>query len=201
MWLFRFDRFPAGSDPVISIVLHALAATATQKPLPPVLYLHLDNCSRENKNKYVMGLCHLLVKWGVFKKVKLCFLPVGPTHEDVDQMFAKLSDALRVSDIITLSDLHRICEKAYTPRPICTFLEDIGLWSRWMRPFLPPIHGITKPRCFKILRKGHRVCHWYRQNLQTSKRTDPDCWFPSNSVYKKIYCVHVFCKTQHKFIL
>jgi hypothetical protein len=44
-----------------------------EKPLPPVLYLQLDNCFRENKNKYMLGFCSLLVEFGIFKKVSnLC---------------------------------------------------------------------------------------------------------------------------------
>ena len=39
--------------------------------LQSVLYLQLDNTSRENKNRYVLGFCSLLVKKDVFKKVGL----------------------------------------------------------------------------------------------------------------------------------
>ena len=48
-----YDRFPTGSDSIVSIILHALSETAKEGPLPPVLYLHLDNCCRENKNRCV----------------------------------------------------------------------------------------------------------------------------------------------------
>lgn len=34
-----------------------------------ILYLQLDNCFRENKNRYVLGYCALLVQRKVFKKV------------------------------------------------------------------------------------------------------------------------------------
>lgn len=46
-----YDRFPSGSDSVITVLLKCLHETAKKAPLPPVLYLHLDNCSRENKNR------------------------------------------------------------------------------------------------------------------------------------------------------
>jgi hypothetical protein len=46
-----YDRFPGGADSVITILLHALCATLDDGPLPPTLYLHMDNCWRENKNK------------------------------------------------------------------------------------------------------------------------------------------------------
>jgi hypothetical protein len=54
--------------------------------LPPTLYLQLDNAS-DNKNRCILALCDSLVTKGVFKKIKISFLLVGHTHEDVDQYF------------------------------------------------------------------------------------------------------------------
>ena len=54
--------------------------------LPPTLYLQLDNAS-DNKNTNVMAFCDYLVTTGVFRKIKVSFLLVGHTHEDVDQYF------------------------------------------------------------------------------------------------------------------
>ena len=62
-----------------------------QKPngLPPVLYLQLDNTCRENKNNLLMTYLHMLVKLKVFKKIKIGFLLVGHTHDQIDQMFSR----------------------------------------------------------------------------------------------------------------
>jgi hypothetical protein len=48
-----YDQFPTGSDSVVTIICHALRKTQEDGPLPPVLYLHLDNCGRENKNRFL----------------------------------------------------------------------------------------------------------------------------------------------------
>ena len=37
--------------------------------LPPVLYLQMDNCYRECKNRYIMAFCAFLVEKKIFKKV------------------------------------------------------------------------------------------------------------------------------------
>ena len=88
-----YDRFPASSDSIITILLDALDKTVTPtNPLPPTLYLHMDNCGRENKNRYVLAVCNMLVAKGIFKKVKLSFLPVGHTHDDCDQMFSRFNN-------------------------------------------------------------------------------------------------------------
>lgn len=39
-------------------------------PLPKKLYIQLDNCNRENKNKYVLGFLSLLVQERLFEEVK-----------------------------------------------------------------------------------------------------------------------------------
>ena len=41
--------------------------------LPPTLYLQLDNCYRDCKNKHILGFCALLVKAGIFRKVGWTF--------------------------------------------------------------------------------------------------------------------------------
>ena len=37
--------------------------------LPENLYLQMDNTSRENENKYMLGFCAILVQLKIFKKV------------------------------------------------------------------------------------------------------------------------------------
>ena len=60
-------QYPHDSNLTINILIRTL--NELEKPLPPVLYLQLDNCFRENKNKFVMAFCALLVKFKFFSKV------------------------------------------------------------------------------------------------------------------------------------
>ena len=55
----------------------------------------MDNTYKDNKNRYVMAYCNMLVDLGVFERVELNFLPVGHTHCDVDQLFSRIAVALR----------------------------------------------------------------------------------------------------------
>ena len=87
------------------------------QPFPEVLYLQADN-AKDNKNFVITGLCEMMRDSGVFKKVKLSYLPVGHTHEDVDASFGALSKMLRnyknvmdgnmTSNAYTLRDFFRI---------------------------------------------------------------------------------------------
>ena len=179
-----YDRFPTGSDSIVTIVCHALCETAKEGPLPPVLYLHLDNCGRENKNRYVLALNHLLVEKGVFVKVKMSFLPVGHTHDDVDQFFSRINSVLTRRNIMTIQDLHAAVKESFLPTPTCTHLDNMGMFVPWFLPLIEKnISGHSQPRCFLFKRSVEdKVGHFYRQNMQTRKLEFPECWFPANKV-------------------
>ena len=77
-------------------LLHVAAKRVDEgrDPLPPILYLQLDNAS-DNKSKAVLAFCDAMVTLGVFKKIKIGFLLVGHTHEDIDQYFSVISRHLK----------------------------------------------------------------------------------------------------------
>ena len=102
-----------GSNHVIEVLHRFLDRKRKEGPLPKNLFVQLDNCSRENKNKYVMGYLELLVATSVFDSVECGFLPVGHTHEDVDQAFSTTASRLRVTDAITLDDMHEVLSTTY----------------------------------------------------------------------------------------
>jgi hypothetical protein len=83
---------PTGGNFSVHCLLRTLdevAAARTERdlsPLPPILYLQLDNAT-DNKNKAMLAMCETLVREGVFEKIKVSFLLVGHTHEDIDQYF------------------------------------------------------------------------------------------------------------------
>ena len=94
--------------------------------LPPVLYLQLDNCWRENKNSYVIAYLAWLVERKVFKKIFLSFLPVGHTHNEADQCASCLSIGCRNHDIKCLEDLQRVIKKSYFPVPEVEYISEVG---------------------------------------------------------------------------
>ncbi|XP_015749773.1 PREDICTED: uncharacterized protein LOC107329609 [Acropora digitifera] len=78
-------RWPHDSNLTLSVLLHIFLELSKEGSLPPYLFLQMDNCYRECKNKYILGFCALLVEKSIFKEVQLSFLMVGHTHEDVDR--------------------------------------------------------------------------------------------------------------------
>ena len=132
-----FDNFPNDSNIVIAILNDVLIKNLEdEKQLPETLYLQLDNCGRENKNKYVFTYCHFLVAFGVFKKVKVSFLPVGHTHNDVDQFFQRINKRLSGKDCLTLWELQNAIFESYkSNKGRCieiqtVHLDQVGLYHR-----------------------------------------------------------------------
>ena len=122
--------WPHDSNLTINILLNILMK---QEFLPPVLYLQLDNTARENKNQYILSFLSYLVQMRIFSEVsiilscetkivcthyvlhniilllqiQLSFLMVGHTHEDVDQVFSRISTYLRQNSVYTLSGSYK----------------------------------------------------------------------------------------------
>jgi hypothetical protein len=86
------ERTKKGTNFNILCLLHTLLAEwdARGGKLPTHLYIQLDSAG-DNKSKTMMRFCEWLVKSGVFLKVKVCMLPVGHTHEDIDAGFGRLN--------------------------------------------------------------------------------------------------------------
>jgi hypothetical protein len=68
---------------------------------PITLYVQLDNTSKDNKNVYVKAFLSFLVLRGIFEEIHVNYLPVGHTHEDIDQLFSVLTYALKYSNAYT----------------------------------------------------------------------------------------------------
>jgi len=67
-----FVQWPHGSSLTITVLLNAIFEYQKDHVLSENLYIQMDNTCRENKNRYVLGMCAVLVQLNVFKKV-------GPT--------------------------------------------------------------------------------------------------------------------------
>ena len=64
-------QYPHDSNLTLTVILNVLIDFAkSNQQLPEVLYLQMDNTSRENKNKFVLTFCAALVQLQIFKKVR-----------------------------------------------------------------------------------------------------------------------------------
>src|SRR5450759_3449135 len=135
--------------------------------LPPVLYLQLDNTSRENKNNLLMTYLHMLLRKKVFKKIKIGFLLVGHTHDQIDQMFSTFSKRLGKHKAFTFEELRLIIAEAYTPTPVITLLTETFDFREYA--FSAPSFIVQSIRNIKF----H---HQYKISFEKSDDTVPTQW-------------------------
>lgn len=80
------------ADEVASMLMHVLELHV-ESPLTfraTHLRLHADNCSGQNKNKFLLFLMLYLVMYGKFKSVELCFMIAGHTKNSCDGSFGSM---------------------------------------------------------------------------------------------------------------
>ncbi len=65
------------------------------KLLPQKLLLQMDNCMKDNNNRYLWAFLSLLIVRDVFEEAWLGFLVVGHTHKDINGCFGYLSKKLK----------------------------------------------------------------------------------------------------------
>ncbi|XP_060551751.1 uncharacterized protein LOC132713258 [Ruditapes philippinarum] len=116
--------------------------------IPDILYLQMDNCYGQNKNKYTLGFLARLIEEKIFKKVKLSFLLVGHTHEDVDQVFSRFSVWIGQNTVLTMDELMKGFETCYRPRPTAIKMHTVYNFQRWLG--VNNVKNHSKPHVFKI---------------------------------------------------
>ena len=119
---------------MIVSILHKILLETQQDfgKLPPVLHLSLDNCWRENKNRFVLSYLAALVQSDVLSEVNLTFLLVGHTGNEVDQCFSLLAQAFK-AEIRTLEELiEKIVSSGIKPVPVVEVLDYISDWKMFV---------------------------------------------------------------------
>ena len=147
------DDHATGSNHIVETVHRFIQDVAARGYVPKHFFLQLDNCVRENKNKYLMAYLDALVKWEVFDAVEIGFLPVGHTHSDIDQCFSTTSDRLKYHNAVTLDDLHEQLKKCYNERTTVERMTKVVNWSQLcdQSKCINNISNITQYRFFKIM--------------------------------------------------
>ncbi|XP_064397846.1 uncharacterized protein LOC135344551 [Halichondria panicea] len=152
-------QFPHDCNVTIHVLLKSLIAL---DHLPPVLNIQLDNTAKENKNKFFLGFCALLVERKIFTKVRVNFLPVGHTHEDIDQLFSRISKQLTLKGAESLPDLQKQITQSSTPTPTVEVLNTISDVRSWLEPCIDGLNGHSLPHCFKFFLEDGKAVMYFR---------------------------------------
>lgn len=82
--------------------------------------------------------------------MKLTFLPVGHTHEDIDQMFSRFAYVLAHTNTESLEDLEHNLYMGYTPAPQVEEVPYTANFREWIADPVKKLHGHFKPHVFKF---------------------------------------------------
>jgi hypothetical protein len=148
------------------VLLHEFARGGGVPFTQRMLYLQLDNTTKQCKSQFVLGYLALLVAWGVFDEVVLSFLPVGHTHEDIDQMFSRIAEWLRKHDATSRIGFREAIlagfKGKWTGNVVAGDIERASNLSHWLPQFL---NSMEKKSFGPAQREGITKFHQFRFSL------------------------------------
>lgn len=152
----HFDHWKHDSNLHISFLFVYLRKLMDEKSLGANLMLQMDNCWKDNKNRWFFGfLTHLVeLKW--FQTVEIYYLPPGHSHDMVDrECFRPLGHQMRsICSFWTPEEFRSVfVHKAFRKqRRKPYFLDDVAVWDwkKWLETGLVSMKGQSFQRAFKI---------------------------------------------------
>lgn len=96
-----------GANAIISMLHHFFGKYGLGEL---VAHLHADNCSGQNKNRYMMYYLMWRVLTEQHEEITISFLPVGHTKFFPDAGFGMLKRKFRMTKVGCLSDISKCCK-------------------------------------------------------------------------------------------
>jgi hypothetical protein len=118
--------------------------------LPDVIFLQVDNTVKDNKNYTVLAFEAYYIECLTGKTVITGFLPVGHTHEDIDQLFSVIARHLKGKPIGSMESLTEAIENCMTPAPKVFVWKECIDFASFIRPKL-----VSGNRQIKDLTNAH----------------------------------------------
>lgn len=125
--LYRnFDNVSKSADLTIFCILDSLRRwrDANDSQWPEEIYIQVDGAS-DNANKYVLGMCELLVAKKMAKLVIFSRLPVGHTHGDIDAAFGHLWKYLCKTPSVTVEAYQEAINNRFKNTKLKTEVIDV----------------------------------------------------------------------------
>ena len=165
-----YHNMSDGREPIIdSFEIAEEELRPTFRKLPENLLLQLDNCAGENKNWYLFAYLSMLVARGVFKTIQLGFLMVGHTHEDIDALFSRFSEKLRVTQTYTLPHLMDTLRTCSSSSPAPFLLTQVPDFKKYCDGYLCDgqdiLVGHSKPLQFRFFMQDETPMMQYKAHV------------------------------------
>ncbi|CAN0386362.1 unnamed protein product [Pylaiella littoralis] len=140
---------------VHSTLVQLIKSLGEGKALPRRLWLQMDNCSRENKNRIFLAYLHMLVQFGVFDVIEVHFGLKGHTHDEIDQVFSRVGTGLKKRNVATQTILGEGVLRSYRVGAPNFFvgiehLKNLANIRDLLDGCMYPIPLVTRPQAFKV---------------------------------------------------
>lgn len=94
---------------------------------------------------------------------------VGHTHEDVDQLFSRISQRLARNDAHTIADLSDEIKRSYTPSPVVEQIRRLFDIKTVVSDLLNDVSGHSEPHQFKIEKNKDGIVSLFYKKWSTKK--------------------------------
>lgn len=98
------EHIDTGGNLTVEILRQVVVDLHSMGKLQRTLCIQMDNC-HDNKTLSVFTFADKLVRDGIVDEVRISFLLVGHTHEDIDQLFSVISKHVKRRDVLTSEQL------------------------------------------------------------------------------------------------
>ena len=150
----HLSTFPHDANLTITLLYNELYRLRAEGKLSKVLHLQLDNCAKENKNRWLLGFFAYLIGIELFTQIVLDCLPPGHTHVDIDALFSLLSKAMELLDAGSFTTfLTRFLKEAYKGsknKPALRRLDAVFDFKAFVDPFLRDFSHFQEYRSFRF---------------------------------------------------
>ena len=151
------DMFSKGANATANAIIRTILAQPSAIR-PPVLFIQLDNSDPHYKNSGFYAFCAALVACGIYTEVRVNFLLVGHTHEDMDQCCNQIWNHLNRHTALTPQAMFELWGEAVVPAGIVNPSLVMYDYVSWLHPFTINLRGITKPHCVTFTMSTSGVC-------------------------------------------
>ncbi|CAL1548193.1 unnamed protein product, partial [Lymnaea stagnalis] len=162
-----------GSNMVISLLHHVLENFGFGEKR---IELHCDNCSGQNKNRFVLFYLAWRTIKGLHDQVSVNFMPAGHTKFAPDWCFGLLKRRFRISEVHCLRDLVRtvntstlkgINRAQLVGTESGEILVPVYDWQQFFNGHFRPLKGIKSNQHFCYRAQSPGIV-FYKQNLNNS---------------------------------
>jgi len=162
--------FAHDSDTTISILYWKIRSLRIDGQCGSKLQLHMDNCYRENKNKFVFAFCCMLVHMKWFEDICLFFLPPGHTHAENDAMFVPIGKGKWTTNCHSppkfATEFIPHCYRRYrnAKQPDLQTIKYVYAFRDLFSPFIRNIQHHGSPRAFRFVMGNGNVEMFYKSS-------------------------------------